>query len=160
MAANAELAQRGVCYAIDALDRATGNTSHRSPPVCWWGQDGMTTVAPGAELSVPTSGEYLVQLLADNPGDVTTGVTCAVARVTIGGATQGYVFVPHGSAESSYLHVTLDAGKRYRVTVDRDANSVNMSAFAHFAHYTRGRGGRSGEDNTMHLNAIRILRKP
>jgi len=150
------------CYVVASIDRVSRNASYHSAPVCFWGPGDRRVRRLGAdeEFRVDASGEYLVQLVGTNAGDVTTGVTCAVARVTIdGAATQGYVFLPHGGAESSFVRVRLERGVRYRVRVDRDANAVNMSAFAHFIHYTRGRGGRSGEENAMQVTGIRLYQR-
>jgi hypothetical protein len=135
--------------------------------VCWWGEHGerARTFALDTPVRVDVSGDYLVQLVGANPGDVTTGVTCAVARVSIaapGAGTDagGYVFMPHGSSESSFVRARLEAGTDYRVVIDRDAAAVNMSAFAHFTRYTRSRGGRDGADNSMRVDGIRVYAAP
>jgi hypothetical protein len=150
-----DAATRSPCYVVGATNRSSRNASHHSQPVCFWG-DRIRTVPIEQAFRVDAAGQYIVQLVGSNPGDVTTGVTCAVARVTVEGAGQGYVFLPHGGTESSFVRVHLEPGRSYRVVVDRDANAVNMSAFDHFAHYTRGRGGRDGEQNTMHVDGARV----
>jgi hypothetical protein len=152
------------CWAIEAVFPSSGNASYHSRPACWFGakEERVLTFAPNAldDVRVRESGEYALQLVASNPGDVTTGVTCAVRHVVIG-SNEGYVFVPHsGPAEahgrSSFVRVRLEANRSYRITIDQDAYATNMSSFAHFERYTRERGGRGGPENTMTLESVRL----
>jgi glycogen debranching enzyme len=118
--------------------------------------------AGAAAFEARAPGPHEIQLLGENPGPINTGVTCAVRRVRVlpesGGApvAEGYVFLPHGGHESSPLRVGLELGRRYRIVVDEDDVSVNMSAFAHFARYTGGPGGVEGARNTLELRALRV----
>ncbi len=143
------------CYAVESVFLASGNASYHSRAVC--GAPPLDVDLAG--FTVAHAGEYALELLASNPGDVTTGITCAVrhVRVESDGASvaDGYVFVPHGGDGSSYLRVRLDASRRYRIVVDADDRATNMSVFAHFSRYG-GRGGREGASNTLVLRGARL----
>ncbi|HEY8073857.1 MAG TPA: hypothetical protein VIF62_07105 [Labilithrix sp.] len=151
------------CYTVESVFVATGNASHHARPACAWRS---ALVALGSDLpafTVAQSGAYALEIVASNPGDVTTGITCAVRHVRVlSDATSiadGYVFVPHGGDASSYLRVRLEANRPYRVVVELDDRATNMSLFAHFSRYG-GRGGRDGASNTLLVQGARLFPLP
>lgn len=167
--ADVDVAKTSPCYVVESVDVASGNASYHSAPACFWGARGerARTLARFDDVRADVTGEHAIQIVGSNPGDVTTGVTAAVARLTVESlpdaktVAQGYVFMPHTgpaghAGASSFVVARLEAGRHYRVRIDHDDVAVNMSAFEHFARYTRGRGGRGGAENTMKVDGVRI----
>jgi hypothetical protein len=186
------------CYAIEARFRSTGNASHHSAPVCFWGSGRVTSVYPdafemrggrftdeygrrfymdwgdpghslAATFTANRTGAHLVQAIYGNGGGpINTGITCVVKHVTvIDVATgerrgEGYLRMPQRGAwsswgDSSFVRAELVAGRRYRVVLDHDDASINMSGFAHFDAYTGGTGGRSGPFYRVNIAELKLL---
>ncbi len=134
-----------------------------------WGDDGHTLTVP--EFVAAFTGPHLVQLAFGNgAGPINTGITCAVKRVVVQDAEtdevvgSGVVMMPHlGSWDrwsgSSFVSVSLEAGRTYRVVVQGDDRAVNMSSFAHFEAYTGGQGGSAGPFNRVNISDVWILAK-
>ena len=59
--------------------------------------------------------------------------------------------------DSSFVRVTLQAGKSYRVRLEHDQKSVNMSAFSHFNDYTGGTGGAGGAFSRVNIAELKVL---
>ncbi len=112
---------------------------------------------PGHSLAVThtatQTGDHLVQLTYGNgAGGITTGITCVVKRVVVEDVatstivSEGVVVMPQLGdwsrwADSTMARVPLEAGRTYRITIQGDDGTVNMSSFQHFASYTAGTGG-------------------
>lgn len=132
-----------------------------------WGEAGhRIEVGP---FTAVQAGEHLVQVEAANGSNgYTTGITCAVKRVdvvdvatgmSVGG---GYLAIPQTSGwdqwrDSTFVRVSLQAGRAYRVVISQDERAVNMSHFAHFERYTGGTGGRSGVFNRADISEVKLL---
>ena len=121
-----------------------------------------------ATFTATRTGAHLVQAVYGNgAGALSTGITCAVKHVTVeevGGATKdaGYMFMPQRAdwaswGDSSFVRVDLVAGKTYRVRLEHDARSVNMSAFSHFNDYTGGTGGTGGAFSRVNVAELKLL---
>jgi hypothetical protein len=130
-----------------------------------WGDAGHTLVVSG--VAPARSGPQLVQLVYGNGGPISTGITCAVKRITIAetGTNQviasGLVTMPHlGSwdrwADSTFMRATLDAAKTYRITIDSAPQTRNMSAFRHFESYV-GAGGVTGAREHVNIAELKLL---
>jgi hypothetical protein len=57
-------------------------------------------------------------------------------------------------ADSNFVRVELESGRRYRVVIRGDDDAVNMSSFAHFTAYM---GGRGGAFNRVNIAALKVL---
>jgi hypothetical protein len=188
------------CYAVEARFRATGNASHHSAPVCYWGSGNrrVTSVYPdafemrggrftdeygrrfymdwgdpghslAAVFNANRTGAHLVQAVYGNGGGpINTGITCAVKHATVIDVAsgerrgEGYLRMPQRGAwsswgDSSFVRADLVAGRRYRVVIDHDDASINMSGFAHFDAYTGGTGGRSGPFYRVNIAELKLL---
>ncbi|HQY61165.1 MAG TPA: hypothetical protein PK141_07220 [Polyangiaceae bacterium] len=121
-----------------------------------------------ATFTATRTGAHLIQAVYGNgAGALNTGITCAVKRVTVqevgGTATgAGYMFMPQRAdwaswGDSSFVRVTLQAGKSYRVRLEHDQKSVNMSAFSHFNDYTGGTGGAGGAFSRVNIAELKVL---
>ncbi|MBX3234439.1 MAG: hypothetical protein KIT84_09400 [Labilithrix sp.] len=122
-----------------------------------------------ATFTATRSGAHLVQAVyANGAGPISTGITCAVKRVTVeeqpgGGVVgSGYMMMPQRGdwaswGESSFVRANLTTGKTYKVRFSHDAKSTNMSAFEHFAVYTGGTGGKAGVFFKVDLREIKLL---
>jgi hypothetical protein len=132
-----------------------------------WGDNGHTlTVAP---LRANATGAHLLQVTYSNgAGGYTTGITCAVKRVTVLDASdgsevaRGVLSMPQTSAwtewrDSTFVRANLTAGRAYRVVIGDGPEAVNMSSFAHFNAYTGGTGGMSGAFNRVNISELRVL---
>jgi hypothetical protein len=130
-----------------------------------WGDAGHSLTAT---FTATRTGAHLVQAVYGNgAGALSTGITCAVKHVTVeevGGATTdaGYMFMPQRAdwaswGDSSFVRVNLTAGKTYRVRLEQDARSVNMSAFSHFNDYTGGTGGTGGAFSRVNVAELKLL---
>lgn len=111
-----------------------------------------------------TAATALLALLAGEHGRDVRGQARARVEALPGGevVAEGQLFVPHRGAwdvwgGSSFLRARLEAGRAYRIRIDGDARSVNMSAFRHFERYTGGAGGVDGPRNRVHVAAVRVL---
>lgn len=72
------------------------------------------------------------------------------------------MFLPQTGAwdawrDSTFVRVTLTAGRSYRVVIAQDERAVNMSAFEHFSRYTGGTGGRSDTSNRVDIAEVKVL---
>ncbi|MBX3186186.1 MAG: hypothetical protein KF819_04190 [Labilithrix sp.] len=122
-----------------------------------------------ATFDATRTGAHLVQAVYGNgAGAISTGITCAVKKVTVeelpGGAVvgTGYIVMPQRGdwaswGDSTMVRVNLSAGKSYRVRLSADAHSVNMSAFTHFADYTGGTGGTAGAFAHVNVAELKVL---
>ena len=187
----------GHCYTVETRWGSSGNVSQHAAPVCWWGPSSTRirsvtangfeatggTLAgghyeswgdPGHEIvaqfdNVTRTGEHLVQArYANGAGPISTGITCAVKKVTVeelpsGNVVgSGFLMMPHrgdwGSwGDSSFVRVNLSAGKSYRVRLAHDDRAVNMSAFDHFSAYTGGTGGKAGPFFRVNIAEVKLL---
>jgi len=156
------------CYALEAVDPASGNHSHRTARRCWDGARGERRVqialssAGEASLEVAEPGVFELRLRYRNPGPFNTGVTCAVERLEVAGVASGFIMMPHtGEAPalvrtSSPLTARIARAGTYRVRLAADPRAVNMSAFRHFEHYTGGAGGVAGARNSAEILALEV----
>jgi glycogen debranching enzyme len=131
-----------------------------------WGDVGHTL---SATFTASRTGGHLVQATYGNgSGAINTGITCAVKRVVVeeaaGGKVvgSGYITMPQRAdwaswGDSSFVRADLTSGTEYRVRVEGDARSVNMSAFAHFADYTGGTGGSGGAFFRVNIADVKVL---
>lgn len=142
----------------------TASTNHGRFHYEAWGDPGHTLVI--GNIAPARSGPQLVQLVYGNGGPISTGITCAVKRITIAetGSTQvvasGLVTMPHlGSwgrwADSTFMRATLDATKTYQVTIDSAQTTRNMSAFRHFETY--GGAGGAGTFERVNIAELKLL---
>jgi len=115
-------------------------------------------------FSVSTSGEYLVSALySNNQGQLNTGITNAVKRVTVLGADEpqsgiiqmGHVGEENGLRQSTAVSVNLDAGKSYQIEV---SDHFNMSYLKSNSTYIYS-GGIDGPVNSADVVNIRITHK-
>ncbi|MFO0561246.1 MAG: hypothetical protein U0269_24725 [Polyangiales bacterium] len=132
-----------------------------------WGDNGHTLTVN--QLRANATGPHLLQVSYSNgAGGFTTGITCAVKRVTVFDAADGTevargVFaMPQTSSwdqwrDSTFVRANLTAGRAYRVVIGGGTEAVNMSAFLHFNAYTGGTGGMSGEFNRVNISELRVL---
>ncbi len=144
-----------------------GSTDHGRFHYEPWGDPGDSLTVSG--FSPSQSGEHLLQVTFGNgAGGVTTGVTCAVKRVTVidegtdATVADGTVMMPHLGAwdrweDSSFVPVQLDASRSYRIVIASDPSRANMSVFAHFESYTGGLGGSGGAFNRANVAELKIL---
>jgi len=58
---------------------------------------------------------------------------------------------------SSFVPVTLESGRSYRITVFHDATSLNMSDLESNALYTGGVGGATGAFHNVNIAEISLL---
>lgn len=129
---------------------------------------------PGHKLTLPSftaasTGEHLVQVSYGNgAGPINTGITCGLKLARVEDATtgavvgQGYLVMPQRGAwsswgDSTFVRASLTAGKSYRVVLEGDASSQNMSDLLHFASYTGGTGGSGGAFFRVNVGALKIL---
>ena len=172
---------RGVCWwgegdaAIQTIDarsfEAVGGTPSEANGRFHyqdWGDPGHTLTARAFRPS--RSGPHLVQVLyANGAGPINTGIACGVKRVVVtdeaGGEVvgDGVLVMPQLGrwdrwAMSSFVPVTLEAGKTYRFEITGDATTINMSELAHFATYN-GTGGRDGPFARVDIAELRVLAK-
>ena len=164
----ARASQTGACYALEAVDPASGLRSHRSHRRCWDGRGGVrrlhTAVSPAGEavVEIAEPGVFEWRVLYRNPGPFNTGVTCAVKHLGIAGVASGYLLLPHtGDAggevrASSALTVRIERPGTYQVRLGDDPRAINMSAFRHFERYTNGAGGVDGPRNSAHIVSLEV----
>ncbi|MBN9162418.1 MAG: hypothetical protein J0I07_15765 [Myxococcales bacterium] len=131
-----------------------------------WGDPGHEIVAT---FGASRTGAHLVQAIYGNgAGPISTGITCAVKKVTVEELPSGKVVgagilvMPQRGdwaswGDSSFVRVNLEAGKSYRVRVGHDSRSVNMSAFEHFSAYTGGTGGKAGAFHRVNIAELKLL---
>ena len=148
-------------------DGGTGSNNHGRFHYEAWGDDGHTLTVPSFTPS--QSGTHLFQVgYGNGAGPVSTGITCAVKRVVVEEVVSGdqvaseILIMPHLGdwsiwALSSFVEAELTAGVEYRVIIEGDDESVNMSSFSHFEAYTGGLGGSDGVFNRVNISDLRIL---
>jgi len=131
-----------------------------------WGDPGHSLAAT---FTASRTGEHLVQAVYGNgAGPINTGITCAVKHVTVVDVAtgerrgEGYLRMPQRGTwnawgDSSFVRADLVAGRRYRVVLDHDDASHNMSGFAHFEAYTGGTGGRAGPFQRVNVAELKLL---
>ncbi len=155
-------------FAASAFVATGGNasTNHGRFHYEGWGDAGDTLELPSVRPS--RTGPHLVQLVYGNgAGAISTGITCAVKRVTITDSVtnqvvaSGPITMPHlGTwdrwAESTFLRADLDASRTYRVVIDSSPITQNGSAFEHFAQYV-GLGGEGGEYTHVNISELKLL---
>lgn len=144
-----------------------GSSSHGRFHYEPWGDPGDSLTVDG--FSPSQSGTHLLQVTFGNgAGGVTTGVTCAVKRVTVidegtgDTVADGTVMMPHLGTwdrweDSSFMAAELDAARTYRIVIASDPSRANMSDFAHFESYTGGLGGSGGAFNRANIAELKIL---
>ncbi len=125
---------------------------------------------PGEELEITTytpgrTGLHYIQLVYGNKmGPVNTGITASVKWIevidnAIGEVvSSGAVFMPHLKdwdiwGDSSFLSVSLDAGRSYRIRI---SDAYNMSYLKHFQVYS-GQGGKLGPNNRVNISGVKFL---
>ena len=132
-----------------------------------WGDVGhkLTTTA----FTAQATGDVLVQLgYGNGAGGPTTGITCATKLVRVEDSQsnavvgEGYAVMPQRGSwatwgDSTFVRAKVTQGKTYRVVIQDDARSVNMSAFSHFAGYTGGTGGTGGAFFRVNVADVKIL---
>lgn len=141
----------------------TWSTSHGKGHYDDWGNP--TDTLTVTNVVPATSGAYLLQVDAGNgAGDFTTGITCGVKAIQVyDGATLvggGELVMPQLATwddwrDSSFVRVTLQAGKPYTIVIREDADSFNMSELQHFLLYG-GTGGTS-RFNKVNIAALKLL---
>ena len=157
------------CYAVEAVDTATGHRSHTSEPVCLDDDASLQRVALGAPFTVARAGRVGLALRYDNHAlGIDTGVTNAVKRLRVldeagREVAQGVVQMPHIAPRdgahpmrmSTMLRVTLPAG-RYRAEL---LDFFNMSSLQSNAGYG-GPGGRGGVLDTAEVAELHVVALP
>jgi hypothetical protein len=160
-------ARAGTCYALEAIDPASGYRSHRSRRRCWNGRRGERRVKvplspAGAAVTIAEEGDFEWRVLYRNPGPFNTGVTCAVKRLEVTGVASSHILMPHtgdGRGElraSSVLRTRALRPGTYTVRLGDDARAINMSAFRHFERYTGGTGGATGPRNQVEVVSLEV----
>jgi hypothetical protein len=132
-----------------------------------WGDNGHTLEIP--EVRANATGTHLLQVTYSNgSGGFSTGITCAVKRVTVFDiadgreVARGTIAMPQTSGwdqwrDSTFVRAELTAGRAYRVLIGDGPEAVNMSAFRHFNAYTGGTGGMAGAFNRVNIAELRLL---
>jgi len=155
--------------AADRLEAVGGTLSEEygRPHTMDWGDPGHTLTARG--LRAARSGPHLVQVAYGNgAGPMNTGIACGLKRVRVVDEAndqvvgEGFLVMPQLGrwdrwAFSSFVPVTLDAARTYRVVITADAGTANMSDLAHFATYTGAVGGRDGPMGRVNIAELRLL---
>lgn len=152
------------CFAIEADSK---NRSFHSEPICYWPINSITkfdinkrSSSISKSFNITKPGTYLLQLVFNNQGDLRTGITSSVKKITVFDGTNkihtGYFFLPHTirQADSNFIKVYLEKSADYKIQIE---NAFNMSYFDHFKTYIH-RGGRSGKDNSAHIHYLKVLR--
>ncbi|MCH5303256.1 MAG: hypothetical protein J1E41_00205 [Ruminococcus sp.] len=67
------------------------------------------------KVNIPKSGKYLMSAIYNNPGDATSGTSCAIRSVCVDGVDQGTIYFPEVYSEhtfqlSTHLSLNLKAG--------------------------------------------------
>jgi hypothetical protein len=159
-----EKPESSTCFVIES---SSVNKSFHSEPLCYWPKGSIKILnnykKSGSiikEFSIDKSGRYLLQAIFENSGDLATGITSSVKRVTIRNKNKivhiGYLFLPHTTqaSDSNFLQINLEKSIDYSLKIE---DEFNMSYFDHFRTYVH-RGGRSGSDNSAHIHSIKLLR--
>lgn len=155
------------CYAVEAVNPATGLHSHHSRPLCL-AAAAASEDAIGApdSVSVAKDGRYNIQLRYNNHAhQINLGITDAVQSLRLRDkhgavAAEGIIQMPHnspanGPAWSTPLTATLKQGS-YRLELQPFYNMSNLQANASYA----DAGGSSGARNQADLLAARLLPAP
>jgi hypothetical protein len=168
-----DLATRSACWSAETVDARTGDVSHRSRPVCLFGEHGERVQTIGAqtlgtittgprpyvagpidtEARAAYSGDHLVSLVAANgSGPINTGVTCGVKHVTIthvpDGAVvgEGHVLVPHGGSWDDWRESSFVRARlvaKERYRIRIDDAPTALNMSA-FEHFSHYTGGAGG----------------
>jgi len=145
-------------------DNASMASDHGRTHYNDWGDPDQEIAVDG--FSPNRSGPHYIQLIYGNAmGPINTGITAAVKWIEVRDAAngelmgKGAVFMPHLRdwdtwGDSSFLPVTLDRNRTYRLVI-KDAS--NMSYLDHFRVYTGGEGGANGPNNRVNLSGIKFL---
>jgi hypothetical protein len=145
-------------------DNASMASDHGCTHYNDWGDPDQEIAVNG--FSPNRSGPHYIQLIYGNAmGPINTGITAAVKWIEVRDAAngelmgEGAVFMPHLRdwdtwGDSSFLPVTLDRNRAYRLVI-KDA--FNMSYLDHFKVYTGGEGGAAGPNNRVNLSGIKFL---
>jgi glycogen debranching enzyme len=149
-----------------AVQGGTGSNNHGRFHHEGWGDPGDTIAAT---FTASRTGAHLVQAVYGNgAGPISTGVTCAVKKVTVEQVSNGnvvatgYVMMPHRQVwdswgDSSFVRANLVSGTSYRIRLSHDDRAVNMSAFSHFDDYTGGTGGSGGAFYRVNVAELKVL---
>jgi len=132
-----------------------------------WGEPSHSIIVSGVSPFY-TGDHYLQVAYGNGAGALNTGITCAVKRVEVvdEGTNQpvgsGLLVMPHLGQwdvwkESSFVKVTLDSARTYRITLTHDTTTLNMSDFEHNAQYTGGNGGSTGAYHYVNISALKLL---
>lgn len=131
-----------------------------------WGDPGHSLTRT---FTAAHAGEHLLATTYGNgAGPLDTGISCAMKRIVIERVSDGGV-VGSGIAvmpqrgdwaswgESTFVRATLQAGVEYRLRIDDDEDTVNMTGFSHFSLYTAGAGGSAGPNYRVHIADAKLL---
>jgi predicted alpha/beta superfamily hydrolase len=151
------------CYAVEAVDPATGLRSHHSPPLCpAAGAAGMGAGMPD-NVTVAKDGRYHLQLRYNNHAHrINLGITNAVQVLRLRDkqgalAAEGVIQMPHnapedGPAWSTPLTATLKQGS-YRLELQPFYNMSSLQSNASYA----DAGGAAGPRNEASVQGVRLL---
>lgn len=152
------------CFTVEAEG---SNKSFHSEPQCYWPKGSIQTLSINKRsrfinknFYIPKSGKYLLQAVFENPGNLTTGITSSVKRLTIfkdkSKIHTGYLFLPHTSkvSDSNFIKLDLESNGNFKIEIE---DEFNMSYFDHFRTYVH-RGGRSGKDNSAYIYEFKLLK--
>ncbi len=147
-----------------SFDQAYTSSDHGRPHFADWGKPEETLSASFTPLK---TGLYYMQTEYGNGRAIDTGITSCLKYITITDTSnssvvgEGYVVMPHLGANnwdrwgnSSFLPVSLEASKTYKVEI---SDEHNMSYFDHFNLYTGGDGGGSDVNNKVNLSTFKFL---
>jgi len=131
-----------------------------------WGQPTDTLEVP--RLIVSTTGRHEIRVeFSNGSGPVNTGIACGVKRLQLFNVGTGakllstYVVMPQSGDWkrwdlSSPALADLEAGVEYRLILDEDVVSRNMSYLSQNARYTSWPGGGDTSFNRVNLASIQI----
>ncbi len=160
--------ERVISIDANAFDQTPNASDHGRPHFADWG-------LPGAQLSASafspgTTGTYLLQLEYGSGRSIDTGITACFKQVVVtdesdsSEVASGFIVMPHlgdGNwdrwGNSSFLEVTLESGKSYKITI---SDALNMSYFDHFVPYNGlPVGGGNDVYNRANISTIKFLLK-
>ncbi|MGW8394147.1 alpha/beta hydrolase-fold protein [Pseudoduganella sp. HUAS MS19] len=159
------------CYAVEAVDPATGLRSHHSEPVCPAAAGNKANARADAggvadSVTVAKDGRYNVQLRYNNHAhQINLGITNAVHLLRLRDkhgvvAAQGIIQMPHNAPDygptwSTPLPAALKQGS-YRLELQPFYNMSSLQANAGYA----DAGGIGGARNHADVQAVRLLPAP
>jgi hypothetical protein len=131
-----------------------------------WGEPDHTITIHG--FSPSFTGPHLLQTVYGNgAGPISTGITCAVKRITVQEQNgpvvgSGFLVMPHlGTWDawtgSNFVRVELDSSKTYDIVISHDDATINMSDLAHNELYTAGNGGVGGPYHYVNIAELKVL---